>query len=660
MSVLLLILVSGCSTLHSPSATPIVVRPPFLKEAPVRSMASLKDKTSSQDPSKNVQRQDRRRNVVLMKLRPDATADEVNALKAIYTEYDLRHEKLLLNGRAIRVKIYNSQHSDKEEIVAQKIQATGAVEFVEPDYKVPPAVAPNDSYYSYQWFHQKIGSEAAWNFTQGASAVKVAVCDSGFDLSHPDLGANFVLPGYNTVLNDAEINDVNGHGTETTGLISAIGNNLAGVAGMAWKISILPIQISNQADGSSTYSDVAECIQYATNQAAKVVNISYENIYTSSIVNDAALSLRNSGGLVVVAAGNSGADVSSWGASPNLIVVGATDSNDSLAYFSNFGTPVDLVAPGVGIYTTAVGGNYNSVDGTSFSTPLVSGTAALIYSLNPNFSASQVEQFILSTTQDLGASGPDLTYAGGRLNAGLAVQKAAATIDTVPPIVSLTAPLKGATVAGTISLTAAASDRGGIAKVEFFMDGTSVGTMAVAPYSVSMNTTNYANGSHSISARATDSSGNSATVAITVNVNNVALQTPSITLDNLAVNGSDSTRSFTGTWCQSSQSGFYGNPALYSCSRSTDTYRFTPVIPADKSYKVYVRYLSNSKNSKTVPVIIKAGSSTTTKRVNMQSGGGTWYLLGTYGLKAGQGNYVQLSDSSGQVNVDGVLFEPLN
>ncbi|MGZ3796544.1 MAG: S8 family serine peptidase [Pseudobdellovibrionaceae bacterium] len=390
--------------------------------------------SSSRSPAslgeKNFYRE-RRQNTLLLKLRAGATTEEMAALKALYEEFDLRDEKKLLKGKFVRLRVHNSNYFDQEESLVEQIKRTGAVQFSEPDYVMPHAFIPNDPLYREQWYHKKIQSELAWNYTQGNSSVVVAVCDAGFDLSHPDLASQFILPGYNTVKNNTEVTNLHPHGTMTSGVIAALSNNNLGVAGMAWRIRLLPIQISDQADGASTYSDVAECIQYASDHGAKVVNLSYDYAYTSALVNDAALSLRNTGGLLVVAAGNGGSDISAWGASPNMMVVGATDSTDALASFSNYGTPVDLVAPGVDIYTTVPGNSYNSFSGTSFSTPIVSGTAALIYSLKSHFTPAEVENFILSTTQNL-----------GRIDAGSAVRKAAAAttasifLDNLAPGVS--------------------------------------------------------------------------------------------------------------------------------------------------------------------------------------------------------------------------------
>jgi len=604
-------------------------------------------------------RRDRRPNTVLVKLRPDATREQMAALQALYHDLDLRHEKHLLNKRMARIKISGAYGQNQEEEIAEQIRATGAVLFAEADYVVPMSVIPNDPSYSSQWHHGKIGSEMAWNYSTGSSTVQVAMCDSGFDLSHPDLASQFVLPGYNTVKDNSEIDAINGHGTMTSGTLAAIGNNNVGVTGMAWNIRLMPIQITDRADGASTYSDIVECIRYASDHGAKVANISYDYTYTSAAVSDAAAYMRAAGGLVVVAAGNGAADISSWGPSPNLIVVGATDSNDLLTTFSNFGTPVDLVAPGLNIYTTEVGGIYGYVSGTSFSSPIVAGTAALIYSLNPSFTAAQVEQYLLSKTIDLGAQGVDPTFAGGRLSAGSSLQAAAAAADTTVPMINITAPANNATVSGNVAVTVNATDNIGVASVSYYVDTNLIGTVTSAPFSYTLNTTTLANGSHSLSAKAKDFNGNSSTVStITLNVANVSNNSTPIVLDNLAAGASDAAHTFGGKWCNSPLAGSYMNPSLVSCGNRTDTYRFIPNIAKAQAYKVSIRYLSKSSFSAKVPVKIHSAAGNQTKQINMQTDGGAWTSLGVYNLSAGKNNYVEVSDANGIANVDGVMFEP--
>ncbi len=153
--------------------------------------------------------------------------------------------------------------------------ATGAVEFAEPNYLVEPSIAPKDPGYKSQWHLSRIRMPAAWTVITDSSNIKIAVCDTGVNSNHPDLKANLTLPGYNVVDGTTDTIDIHGHGTMTTGTLAAIGNNSLETTGIAWRASVLPIKVSNDISGISTYGDLATCIRYAADQGAKVVSLSY-------------------------------------------------------------------------------------------------------------------------------------------------------------------------------------------------------------------------------------------------------------------------------------------------------------------------------------------------------------------------------------------------
>ncbi|RYZ83786.1 MAG: hypothetical protein EOP06_19290, partial [Proteobacteria bacterium] len=399
------------------TASSFKVVPPNINKDPL----VLDQKRGVASDQSKVRRAPRRKDSILLRLKDNATPKQLAALQALYKKFDLKHDKKLLKGKALRLKISLADLNITEEQISAAILASGAVKYAEPDYLAPLALVPNDPDYSWQWHHQTVKSEIAWNYTQGSSNVLVAVCDSGFDVRHPDLIAAFQLPGYNTVYDNTTLTTLNEHGTLTSGTIAAVGNNANQIAGMTWKNKILPIQVSDVADGSAAYSDIAECIQYASDRGAKVVSISYDYTYASTIILDAAQALRNKGGLVVAASGNSTVDISPYGANPSILIVGATDNQDRYAYFSNYGSNVDIYAPGVDIYTTGPSGLIYTVSGTSFATPMVAGAAALIYSLKPTFTPDQVEGFLLGKAGNVNGN-PGLL-----MNAGASVQAAAAT-----------------------------------------------------------------------------------------------------------------------------------------------------------------------------------------------------------------------------------------
>ena len=362
----------------------------------------------------------RRPGTVLYQLKDGATAADKAAVDKILATHGLRLDKQLRDGRSQRVKTPAANVT--EETMAQRLQASGAVAWAEPDYVAQALATPNDPNFSQQWWLTDIRAPAAWDITTGNSNIIVAVCDTGVQSTHPDLAAHLILPGYNTYLNNNNSEDTVGHGTMVAGCIGAIGNNGRGVAGMAWNVRILPIRIT-YADGvgSAYVSDMAEGLTYAADHGAKVINCSFSG-FNASAIEAAAKYARSKGALVCFAAGNSGVDMTNgYPDTTNIVVVGATSSSETLTSWSSYGKPVDVVAPGLNIMTTTMGSSYATVSGTSFSSPIVAGLAALVYSVNPNFTPDDVEQIIKSTAKDLGAAGRDNVYGYGLVQADLAV-----------------------------------------------------------------------------------------------------------------------------------------------------------------------------------------------------------------------------------------------
>jgi hypothetical protein len=246
----------------------------------------------------------------------------------------------------------------------------------------------------------------------------------------------------------------------------------------------------------------------------------------SASISSSAQYFQSKGGVVTISAGNN----STFDASadnPYVLTVSATDSTDAMASWSNYGNNIDLAAPGVSIYTTTRGGGYGYWNGTSFSAPIVAGVAALILSVNPSLSGVDARSILEQSADDLGAAGWDSKYGYGRVNAARAVSKALSNggPDTIPPTVSFASPANGATVSGTVNVQINASDNVAVQSVTFSVDGVGQGTAAVAPYNFSWDTTAVTNGSHTLTAQATDTSGNTSSTQISVTVNNSAPDT---------------------------------------------------------------------------------------------------------------------------------------
>jgi subtilisin family serine protease len=371
---------------------------------------------------------------VLYQVRTGASAEELAALEAIVGHLQVAHPRDL-HGLGVRGHVAG-QGALSEEDLAARILQTGAVKFAEPNYLIDPAILPNEWYSGYSWHHATMNSPGAWDVTTGQSSVIVAVCDSGIQSSHPDLQQNLALPGYNSADGSSHSEPVGGlkggHGTMVAGCIGAVGNNGIGVAGVSWKVKILPIRITNDAvDAKASGATVAGGIRWAADHGARVINVSYD-AGSLAVVDAAAQYARSKGALVFISAGNIGVDVSEWPNYSSFLLVGATDWTDARASFSNYGSAVDLVAPGVQIRTTLAGSSYGEVDGTSFSSPLAAGVAALIFGIRPSYTPFDVESILLSTCVDLGAAGDDAVFGRGRVNAGAALWKASLT-NLVPP-----------------------------------------------------------------------------------------------------------------------------------------------------------------------------------------------------------------------------------
>jgi subtilisin family serine protease len=399
-----------------------------------------------------------------------------------------------------------------EEFFVKAFKAQPEVEFAELDrLYAPDEMIPNDPNYPTEWHLPRISSPTAWSTTTGSSNVIIAILDTGVDPNHEDLGSKLV-PGWNFYDNNSNTTDLSGHGTAVAGTAAASSNNLAGVASVAWGCRIMPIRISDP-NGMGSTSAMANGLTWAADHGARVANISYAAT-GSSTVSSAARYFRNRGGVVTVSAGNSGTFSTSTD-NPDIITVSATTSSDNLASWSNRGNNIDLAAPGTGILTTNRGGGYGSWSGTSFSAPLVAGAAALLISANSGLNASQIEDALEQSADDLGTVGWDTNFGAGRINVAAAVQRVGSgggdggSTDTTAPSVTVLSPTDGATLSGaSVNVTVSTSDDTGVVKVELYVDGTLKGSSTVSPFTIKLSTKKLFSGAHTMQSRAYDAAGN--------------------------------------------------------------------------------------------------------------------------------------------------------
>jgi len=383
------------------------------------------------------------------------------------------------------------------------------VKFVEKNVLAQGGYVPNDPSYTSQWHLPKIAAPTGWDISQGNAQVVVAVIDSGVAPTHPDL-ASKLLPGYSFLTNTLDTSDVRGHGTAVAGTAAALGGNLTGVAGLALQNPVLPLVVLDSTNYAS-YANIASAIMYAADQGAKVMNVSIGGSSYSATLQSAVDYAWNKGAVIVACAMNNASSTPMYPAAlERVVAVSATDTYDKLASFSNYGPWIDLAAPGTNILTTTSNGGYGAWNGTSFASPLVAGLAALVFSVNPALSNTQVVDLMRQNADDLGTVGYDPQFGYGRVNVSrtlVAAQTATPVVDTTAPTVAIAAPLHNSRISGTVSIAVTATDDTGVSKVELYINGKLHGTDTSAPYSFSWNTKRVAAGTHRLDARAYDARG---------------------------------------------------------------------------------------------------------------------------------------------------------
>lgn len=349
---------------------------------------------------------------------------------------DVESQKLMESENLVLMQTGNDENTDQ---LIQKLEKSVFVEYAEPNFVRSLNAVPNDSLFNLQWGHNNTGqivdnkvgtadadvdAPEAYDIFTGSGDVVVAVLDSGILRTHDDLAANLwdgssscrdesnsVIAGgcpnngWDFVNNDNNPADDNGHGTFVAGVISGKGNNTKGITGVNPNGKIMTLKMLN-GSGLGTVANEIKSINFAKNNGADIINASYGGGSFSQAEKDA---IDNFGGLFIAAAGNGGSDgigddndstphyPSSYSSS-NVIAVAASNQNDSLTGFSNFGvSSVDIAAPGENIVSTHFSGKnvYAIADGTSFSAPYVSGAASLLWSANANLNVEQVKALLL-------------------------------------------------------------------------------------------------------------------------------------------------------------------------------------------------------------------------------------------------------------------------
>ena len=401
-----------------------------------------------------------------------------------------------LGGGLTHARIAPSQTINQ---TLQSLLADPAVEYAEPNYILTSQnhVVPNDPRFNQLWGLYNTAQPGtdvnvmeAWH-TQTGGDVVVAVIDSGLALSHREFANNvWVNPGeirnngidddgngyvddwrgWDFVNDDNYPLDDNDHGSHVSGTIAAQGDNGIGVVGVNWRAKIMPLKFMNNF-GRGTIANAIRAIEYAVANGAKVSNHSWGGTGFSTALSNAIAAANRAGHLVVAAAGNSGNNSDNlpiYPAAynlPNIISVAATDQNDRLATFSNFGArSVDLGAPGVDIVSTIRNSNYASFSGTSMATPYVTGAAALLLAQNSALTAAQLKAAIMNSVDPIAALN-GRSVSGGRLNITQALAQIAPTVN-----IEVTPATSQLEIGRTLQFTAA----GGTAPYSWSVDNPAV------------------------------------------------------------------------------------------------------------------------------------------------------------------------------------------
>ncbi|MBW6516644.1 MAG: S8 family serine peptidase, partial [Candidatus Cloacimonetes bacterium] len=396
--------------------------------------------------------------------------ESLNLLAMEYRFVDLHqlHEKVTYldwNDKGVYLQnIYRIvlEENDNIETALSALNRDNNIIFAEYESINRYLYTPNDPEYSLQWHHPVVMTPEAWDHVQGSSEVIVAITDSGTKWNHPDLADNIwineaELPGITIdwvngmiyggdgIDNDGNgfIDDVigwdfvennnnpyqnypgNGHGTHVAGCAGAVGDNNIGLTGTAMNVSLLICKGAPSNAPSSGIQYAYQQVQYAAQSGAHIINCSWigqgQGNYANSVVNYAT----SLGSLVVAGAGNNGIQhtpTNAWFPSDctNSLSVAATGQNDIMANFSDYGEPIDLTAPGVNIRSTYLNNTYQSSSGTSMSSPVAAGIAALVKSLHPDISPLDLKARLMTTTDyidDINDPGFAGLIGTGRINA---------------------------------------------------------------------------------------------------------------------------------------------------------------------------------------------------------------------------------------------------
>jgi hypothetical protein len=408
------------------------------------------------------------------------------------------------------------------ESLVEVLRQNPAIKYMEEDavafivgHTVPPSLE-----YANSWGVDHIEADLVHSAGKNlGSGINIALIDTGINYNHPDLASNY-KGGYDFVNDDTDPMDDNNHGTHVAGILAAVkdGN---GVVGVAPSVNLYALKVAGS-DGRGSYSDIVAALNWAVSNDMHIASLSIGGTSPSTTLATAVKNAYDSGVLLVAAAGNAGSSSILYPAAyEQVIAVGATDSSDKKASWSNYGAKIELVAPGVSIKSTVGNSGYTTYSGTSMATPHVSGVAALVWANGMATTNAGVRAALQSAVLDLGTSGRDSNFGYGLVRA----DKAVTVPDTTAPSIRITSPAGGSNVfAGTVTVQGTSSDNAGGSGVKVVQVKLDSGSYATATprvpgdwstWTISINIG--AAGQHRILSRATDNVDNQAWNSIYVN-----------------------------------------------------------------------------------------------------------------------------------------------
>lgn len=324
------------------------------------------------------------------------------------------------------------------ETLTQMLQSNNEVIYVEPDSEIVAVdLIPSDPGVVNQYYLDYINAFSGWDLSTGVSSTVIAILDTGVDLTHVEL-VDKLLKGIDLVNHSETPQDDNGHGTRIAGIAAAESNNAIGISGVNWHAKILPVKVLDSI-GNGSFSTLAQGIIWAVDHGSNIINLSLGGTKSSELLKDAINYAVQNNVMVVASSGNNGQSTILYPACyDSVLAVGAITGQKTYASFSNYGTGLDVVAPGENIYSINNGGGYTVGSGTSYSAPMVSGLAAILCGIIPFCPINQIEDAIVNSVVDLGEPGWDPFFGYGLIQVDSAIKYASRFIT--PSVLPTTYP----------------------------------------------------------------------------------------------------------------------------------------------------------------------------------------------------------------------------